>query len=105
MRRGRDFAHDVGLEGFEWVDANDDDNSVFAFMRKGRKPEEVVLALFDCRRGTATRLPGGGSFLPGVWRELLNTDAEAFGGSGLGNLGKVTAEQHRRSTAARSRCD
>ncbi len=86
-------AHDVGLEGFEWVDANDDDNSVFAFMRKGRKPEEVVLVLFNCtpvpRHDYRVGVP-----LPGVWRELLNTDAETFGGSGLGNLGKVTAEQH-----------
>ena len=75
------------------MDANDDDNSVYAFLRKGRKPEEVVLALFNCtpvpRHDYRVGVP-----LPGVWRELLNTDAEAFGGSGVGNLGKVTAEAH-----------
>ena len=52
-----------------------------------------MLAVFNCtpvpRHDYRVGVP-----LPGVWRELLNTDAEAFGGSGLGNLGKVTAELH-----------
>ena len=83
--------HDVGLAGFEWVDANDDDNSVYTFLRKGETPEEVVLVVFNStpvpRHDYRIGVPIGG-----VWREILNTDAAAFGGSGMGNLGTVTAD-------------
>jgi 1,4-alpha-glucan branching enzyme len=82
---------DVGRSGFEWVDANDDENSVFAFLRKGATEREVLLAIFNCtpvpRYEYRVGVPFGGS-----WREILNTDAAAFGGSGLGNLGAVEAE-------------
>jgi 1,4-alpha-glucan branching enzyme len=84
--------NDVGLAGFEWVDANDDDNSVYSFLRKGRTPEDVVLAVFN-----STPVPRSdyrvGVPLGGRWQELLNTDAAPFGGSGLGNLGGVTADE------------
>jgi 1,4-alpha-glucan branching enzyme len=85
--------HDVGVAGFEWVDATDDDNSVYAFLRKGKAEDrnDVVLAVFNCtpvpREHYRVGVPVGGS-----WREILNTDATAFGGSGLGNLGVVTAD-------------
>jgi 1,4-alpha-glucan branching enzyme len=83
--------HDVGLSGFEWVDANDDDNSVYSFLRKGKGAEDVVLAVFNCtpvpRADYRVGVPMGG-----VWREILNTDAASFGGSGMGNLGAVTAD-------------
>jgi 1,4-alpha-glucan branching enzyme len=83
--------HDVGLVGFEWVDANDDDNSVYTFLRKGDAAEEVVLVVFNStpvpRHDYRVGVPIGG-----VWREILNTDAAAFGGSGMGNLGTVTAD-------------
>ena len=83
--------HDVGLAGFEWVDANDDDNSVYTFLRKGDAAEEVVLVVFNStpvpRHDYRVGVPIGG-----VWREILNTDAAAFGGSGMGNLGTVTAD-------------
>jgi 1,4-alpha-glucan branching enzyme len=87
--------HDAGLAGFEWVDANDDDNSVYTFLRKGdpSHPEEVVLVVMNCtpvpRHDYRVGVPRGG-----LWREVLNTDAAAFGGSGLGNLGTVMAEEH-----------
>jgi 1,4-alpha-glucan branching enzyme len=81
----------VGLAGFEWVDANDDDNSVYSFLRKGRDARDVMLVVMNCtpvpRRDYRVGVPFGGP-----WRELLNTDAAAFGGSDLGNLGAVTAE-------------
>jgi 1,4-alpha-glucan branching enzyme len=91
--RGALHVHDAGLAGFEWVDANDDDNSVYSFLRKGRDERDVLLAVFNCtpvpRLDYRVGVPVGG-----VWRELLNTDAVAFGGSGMGNLGEVTAEDH-----------
>ena len=82
---------DAGVAGFEWVDANDDDNSVYSFLRKGQTAEDVILVVLN-----GTPVPRRdyrvGVLLHGTWRELLNTDATAFGGSGLGNLGAVTAD-------------
>ena len=75
--------------GFEWVDANDADNSVFSFMRRGAGGESVLVILnctplprFNYRVGVNNE---------GHWQELLNTDAATFGGSGHGNLGGVEA--------------
>jgi 1,4-alpha-glucan branching enzyme len=83
--------HDVGLSGFQWVDADDNENSVFAFLRRGDGPHDVVLCLFNCtpvpRNDYRVGVPVGGR-----WLELLNSDAQPFGGSGLGNLGAVTAD-------------
>ncbi len=85
--------YDAGVNGFEWVDASDDDNSVFSFLRKGRDARDVVLVVVNCtplpRHDYRVGVPFGGT-----WRELLNTDATAFGGSGLGNLGAVAADEH-----------
>ncbi len=85
--------YDAGVNGFEWVDASDDDNSVFSFLRKGRDARDVVLVVFNCtplpRHDYRVGVPFGG-----VWRELLNTDATPFGGSGAGNLGAVAADEH-----------
>jgi 1,4-alpha-glucan branching enzyme len=77
--------------GFRWLEANDAANNVVAFARldaKGERPVVCVLNLspvprYDYRVG----MPG-----PGRWREALNTDSAYYGGSGVGNLGGVTAE-------------
>ena len=82
-------ARDCEVEGFEWLIVDDADNSVFAWAR--RAPGEAPVAVV-CNMTPTThhhyRLP-----LPqdGVWHEILNTDAPAYGGSGQGNLGQVTA--------------
>jgi 1,4-alpha-glucan branching enzyme len=85
-------AHDVGLEGFEWIDANDAENSVYSFLRKGKGERDKLLAVFNCtpipRRDYRIGVPFGGK-----WKELLNSDSEMFGGSGLGNLGQVEADR------------
>ncbi len=81
---------DVSPEGFEWIAANDSQQSVVAYLRKGRKPEDVVLAAFNF-----TPLPRHsyqvGAPLGGKWEEILNTDAQEYMGSGQGNLGVVEA--------------
>jgi 1,4-alpha-glucan branching enzyme len=86
--------HDVGLSGFEWVNADDNENSVFSFLRNGdlgASASDVVLCLFNCtpvpRHDYRVGVPLGGR-----WRELLNSDAAVFGGSGQGNLGSVVAD-------------
>jgi 1,4-alpha-glucan branching enzyme len=82
-------ARDCEGDGFEWLVANDSRNSVFAWMRKapGENPV-VVISNFTpaTRERYGVPLPR-----PGRWREILNTDAGAYGGSGIGNMGVVTA--------------
>ena len=81
---------DFDANGFEWIDYEDNDNSVFAWLRKGNDEKIVVcvcnftpVVRYDYRLG----LP-----LPGPYAELLNTDAEAYAGSGVGNGGQVSAD-------------
>ncbi|OIN99624.1 MAG: 1,4-alpha-glucan branching enzyme [Elusimicrobia bacterium CG1_02_56_21] len=77
--------------GFEWIDANDTQQSVAAFLRKNEKPGEAVLVVCNFtsvpRHGYRVGVPRGG-----FWKEMLNSDAQAYWGSGMGNLGGVTAE-------------
>jgi 1,4-alpha-glucan branching enzyme len=82
-------ARDCEGEGFQWLIADDADNSVFAWLRKspGAAPVAVIANMTPALR-TGYRLP-----LPhdGAWREILNSDADIYGGSGVGNLGAVEA--------------
>ncbi len=82
-------ARDCEGEGFEWLVVDDAANSVFAWLRKapGAKPVAVISNMTPTLH-TQYRLP-----LPhdGSWREILNSDAHVYGGSGQGNLGAVTA--------------
>jgi 1,4-alpha-glucan branching enzyme len=76
-------------EGFEWLIADDRDNSVFAWLRKtpGQKTIAVISNFTPVYRETySIPLP-----TEGRWREILNTDAEIYGGSGKGNGGVVQA--------------
>jgi 1,4-alpha-glucan branching enzyme len=78
-------------DGFQWVDCSDADHSVVALLRKARSCPDVILAVANFtpvpRTGYRFGVPRGG-----WWRELLNTDAREYGGSGWGNLGGVRAE-------------
>jgi 1,4-alpha-glucan branching enzyme len=76
--------------GFTWLVADDAAANVIAFVRWGNKGEALVCVCnFAGKPQEHYRLP-----LPfaGAWDEVVNTDAEAYGGSGVGNLGTVTAE-------------
>jgi 1,4-alpha-glucan branching enzyme len=84
-------AHDVGLEGFQWIDANDAENSVYSFSRRGRDPRDVLVAVFNCTPIPRYEYRIGMPFA-GRWKELLNSDSEIFGGSGQGNLGAVDVD-------------
>ncbi|HKI85696.1 MAG TPA: 1,4-alpha-glucan branching protein GlgB [Thermoanaerobaculia bacterium] len=80
---------DCDPAGFEWLDASDTENSVLAFMRHNRGLERV-LCVFNftpvVRHNYRLGVP-----VAGTWSEILNTDAEAYGGTGQGNLGEVEA--------------
>jgi len=84
--------YDFDSKGFEWVDCNDWENSILTFLRKGDEPEEVVL--IGCN---FTPIPRDkyriGVPVPGFWKELFNSDAREYGGSGMGNAGGVMSDQ------------
>ncbi|MEY2496467.1 MAG: 1,4-alpha-glucan branching enzyme [Verrucomicrobiota bacterium] len=81
---------DDSYEGFEWIDFHDADNSVVAFMRRSRGGDVIVFAV------NATPLPRHGYRLgvpsAGFYEEIINTDAETYGGSNIGNMGGFEAE-------------
>jgi 1,4-alpha-glucan branching enzyme len=82
-------ARDCEGEGFEWLIVDDAENSVFAWVRRapGAKPMVVVCNMTaNVHHDYRLPLPEGG-----VWREILNSDAPVYGGSGQGNLGQVSA--------------
>ncbi len=84
------YQKDGDPSGFEWVEANDGENSVLAFLRHADgAPPALVVCNFTpvVRYGYRLGVPRGGQ-----WRERLNTDATAYGGSGVGNLELVKAE-------------
>jgi 1,4-alpha-glucan branching enzyme len=84
---------DSDSAGFEWIDCNDTAASVISLLRKGRAPADEVVIICNFtpvpREGYRVGVPSGG-----YWRELLNSDAREYGGSGMGNLGGVHAEPH-----------
>ncbi len=83
-------ARDCEAEGFQWIVADDSESSVFAFARFGedRSRPVVVVANFTpvARENYRIGLPRAGR-----WREILNSDAALYGGSGLGNGGAIEA--------------
>ncbi len=84
---------DAEPEGFRWIDCSDYKQSVFAFLRNSRNYDQHILVVCNftpvVRTDYLVGAPRGGS-----WRELLNSDADVYGGSGIGNLGHVVAEHH-----------
>ena len=82
---------DFDPAGFSWVDANDWEQSVLSFLRSSSDGQNM-LGVFNF-----TPVPRSEYRLgvpePGYWREVLNSDAETYGGSGLGNQGGVEAEE------------
>ncbi len=82
---------DSDSAGFEWVDANDSENSSLSFLRKGKSEREQILVV--CNFTPVPRLKFRiGVPLEGYWRELLNSDSTHYAGSGMGNGGGVMAE-------------
>jgi 1,4-alpha-glucan branching enzyme len=74
--------------GFEWVDFHDAEESVITFLRKGSEPDDMILVVCNftpvVRENYIVGVPRGG-----YWREVLNSDAECYGGAGVGNAGGV----------------
>ncbi|TDE95997.1 1,4-alpha-glucan branching protein GlgB [Occultella glacieicola] len=82
---GEDHSH----HGFEWLEANDGDHNVLAYLRKSGDDHVAAVINFAGTGHQSYRLglPHGGD-----WTEILNTDDPSFGGSGVLNEGTLTAE-------------
>jgi 1,4-alpha-glucan branching enzyme len=83
------YSQDSSPDGFSWIDANDASGNVFSFLRYGS--DGSVLACIANFAGQPHEGYRVGLPFTGRWRELVNTDATQYGGSGVGNLGSVTA--------------
>jgi 1,4-alpha-glucan branching enzyme len=83
-----DFSH----EGFQWLEPNDAGANVLAFARWSKNRARVVVCAANLsplpRPGYRLGMPH-----PGAWREALNTDSTHYGGSNVGNLGAIAAEE------------
>jgi 1,4-alpha-glucan branching enzyme len=80
---------DDTYDGFDWIDFHDADNSVVAFLRRSKAGEVVVFvvnATPEVRHGYRIGVPAAG-----FYREIINTDAETYGGSNVGNMGGLLA--------------
>jgi 1,4-alpha-glucan branching enzyme len=76
--------------GFEWVSYDDRENSVIAYLRRGSGGEELLFVINFTpmpRHNYRVGVPAAGT-----WAERLNSDATAYGGSGVGNSGTLTSD-------------
>ena len=77
--------------GFQWIDCNDNENSVISLIRRARNRSHPTVAVFNwtpvVRYGYRMGVPE-----PGIYREVLNTDADVYGGSNVGNAGQLQTE-------------
>lgn len=85
---------DDDYTGFEWIDASDGDHNVISHIRKGMGSDHKQHLLVCVTNFAGTPHEGYRVGLPfsGQWEEILNTDSEEFGGSGVINMGPVIAE-------------
>jgi 1,4-alpha-glucan branching enzyme len=92
LHREEPALHELDFEpaGFEWIDCNDAEHSVLSMLRKGRLEDRNMIVVcnftpvpwFNYRVGAPS---------PGYWREIFNSDASEYGGSGHGNMGGIEA--------------
>ncbi len=76
--------------GFQWIDGGNADQNILSYLRFDANGDPVaVIVNFAGHPYEGFRI---GLPKPGIWQEILNTDAEIYGGSGVGNYGSVTAE-------------
>jgi 1,4-alpha-glucan branching enzyme len=91
LHRGEPLLHtmDFNSAGFEWVDCKDFQRSIISFLRHGQNPNDQLL--FVCNFTPVVRQNYRvGVPLEGYWKEILNSDAPLYGGSGQGNFGGLS---------------
>ncbi|HJU16104.1 MAG TPA: 1,4-alpha-glucan branching protein GlgB [Stellaceae bacterium] len=94
---------DCDPEGFSWIDASNNAESVLSYLRRDRDPRALAVVVCNFtpvpRENYRIGVPRGGR-----WRERINTDALDYGGSGVGNAGEVHADSHPMHGHAYSLC-
>src|SRR5207302_10483970 len=97
--RDQVYLAEVGLwpsefdaEGFQWIDALDNQNSVLSFLRRDSERVSELAVILNLTPVPRLRYRLGLP-RPGKWLEVLNSDAAIYGGSNMGNMGGVTAEE------------
>ena len=92
LYRDEPALHELDFDpaGFQWIDCNDALQSTLSLMRKARSPDDVLIIACNFtpvpRHNYRVGAPKGG-----FWKEVLNSDALDYGGSGQGNMGQVEA--------------
>ena len=80
------YEYDFNPDGWRWIDANDSDDSVLTYMRLGKNAEAPLVVACNFtpvpRRGYRVGVP-----YSGYWREILNSNAQIYGGTDEGNFG------------------
>mgnify|MGYP001175529272 CR=1 FL=1 len=85
--------HQIDFEpdGFSWIDANDSDNSVFSFIRKGKKNGDFIIVVSNMtpvvRENYRIGVPKAG-----FYEEIINSDSDFYWGSNVGNGGGIETE-------------
>ncbi len=81
---------DFDWRGFDWLESHDNENSVFAYLRRGHDEHDIVVAALNftpvARYEYRVGVPTGGP-----WREIYNSDSALYGGGNIGNGGQVWA--------------
>jgi 1,4-alpha-glucan branching enzyme len=84
---------DFSWEGFEWIESHDWENSILSFMRYDKSKSECTLVVCNF-----TPMPRHhyriGVPRSGIWKEVLNSDAKEYWGSGIGNYGQAQTENY-----------
>jgi 1,4-alpha-glucan branching enzyme len=86
------YEHSFSSEGFEWINADDAQHSIFIYQRKGTKAKDTLIVILNLtpvyRQNYRVGLP-----FKAKWKEIFNTDAEEFFGSGKLNAGLLLPEE------------
>jgi 1,4-alpha-glucan branching enzyme len=86
------YERDNEREGFSWIDHTDMENSAIAFVRHGSDPRDLLVVACNftpvVRYGYRIGVPPAGEY-----EEVFNSDSERYGGSNVGNLGRVKADE------------
>lgn len=91
------YEADFDWNGFSWIDANDTDNSVFSFIRRGKKPEDLLVIVCNFTPVVHHEYRIG---VPqaGTYHELINSDLEIYGGSGISNGATIATRPEKSHT-------
>ena len=84
---------DFSGEGFQWVDFSDADGSTASFLRRSKNGDEILLFTFNFTPVPRENYQLGVPYR-GYYREIFNSDAKEYGGSGMGNLGGINTVPH-----------